>query len=424
MENIENTQQTEQEDTGETTETFFGRGVLTGLFLGLALSLLGYILFVKDKTGADATVEEASGQQASIANDHTMSKIRAVEQLIKSHFYLSEVDDSQLEEGIYDGMVDSLGDKYAAYYTPEELVEATQENKGIYYGIGAYLSIDNETSFPFLQGIIPETPAEEAGLQRGDIILEIDGESAYQMSLKDVVDRVKGEEFTTVMLTILRGEERLEVEVERRKVDTPTVKSEMLEEDIGYISIQEFDQVTANQFAKEYESLKQQDVRALIIDLRGNPGGVLDTAVQIGRELLPSGLIVYTEDKAGNRAEYTCDGTKEIKIPLVVLVDGGSASASEVLTGAIKDYGVGTIMGTKTFGKGIVQKVFTVSDGSAVKMTISGYYTPKGNNIHGIGIEPDVEVPFDAKAYYTENPEDRVDNQKEAAISYLKEKLK
>ena len=240
------------------------------------------------------------------------------------------------------------------------------------------------------------------------------------MSLSDVVSRVKGDEGTKVTLSIIRGDETFDVEVERRKVDRPTVTGEMLEGEIGYIRISEFDSVTIDQFTENYQKIREEGAKGLILDLRGNPGGLLNAVVSIGQQLLPEGLIVYTEDKAGNQEEHTCDGEHEIDIPLVVLVDGGSASASEILTGAIKDYGVGTIMGTKTYGKGIVQKMYGLSDGSAIKLTVSAYYTPKGNNIHGVGIEPDIEVEFDADAYYSE---DRVDNQKEAALSYLQEQI-
>ena len=308
----------------------------------------------------------------------------------------------------------------ANFYSKEELEDLYESSLGIYYGVGAYVSLDSATNLAKISGIIEGTPAEEADLRTDDIIYKVDGESTFQMSLSDVVSRVKGDEGTKVTLSIIRGDETFDVEVERRKVDRPTVTGEMLEGEIGYIRISEFDSVTIDQFTENYQKIREEGAKGLILDLRGNPGGLLNAVVSIGQQLLPEGLIVYTEDKAGNREEHTCDGEHEIDIPLVVLVDGGSASASEILTGAIKDYGVGTIMGTKTYGKGIVQKMYGLSDGSAIKLTVSAYYTPKGNNIHGVGIEPDIEVEFDADAYYSE---DRVDNQKEAALSYLQEQI-
>ena len=195
----------------------------------------------------------------------------------------------------------------------------------------------------------------------------------------------------------------------------------MLDEETAYIQIVEFDDVTIDQFADALATAKGSGMKGLILDLRANPGGSLNAVVEVARMLLPEGLIVYTEDKYGEREEYTCDGTRQLEVPLVVLVDMNSASAAEILAGAIKDYGIGTLVGTTTFGKGIVQQIIPFSDGSAVKLTISSYFTPNGNNIHGIGIEPDIQCEFDAEAYYnTENP---YDNQLERAREVLKEKI-
>jgi carboxyl-terminal processing protease len=196
------------------------------------------------------------------------------------------------------------------------------------------------------------------------------------------------------------------------------VQFEMLDDQIAYIEIEEFDDVTVDQFADALAMAKGSDMEGLIIDLRANPGGSLSAVVDIAGMLLPKGLVVYTEDKEGNRSEYSSDGTHEIQVPLVVLVDGNSASASEILAGAIQDYGIGTLVGTTTFGKGIVQQVIGLDDGSAIKLTISSYFTPNGRNIHGIGIEPDVECEFDGETYY--NTEDHYDNQLEKAKEVLR----
>ena len=214
----------------------------------------------------------------------------------------------------------------------------------------------------------------------------------------------------------------LHVTVERAKVESPTVKYEMLDDNMAYIQIVEFDDVTIDQFTDALATVKGSDMKGLILDLRGNPGGSLDAVVQIARKLLPEGMIVYTEDKAGKRTEYTCDGKTPLEVPLVVLVDMNSASASEILAGAIQDYGIGTLVGTTTFGKGIVQQIMPFTDGSAIKITISAYYTPNGRNIHGTGIEPDVECEFDGDAYY--NSDTPVDNQLEKAKEVLKDLMK
>ena len=220
-----------------------------------------------------------------------------------------------------------------------------------------------------------------------------------------------------MVLTLVREGEAdyLEIPVERRKIESPTVSSEMLENQIGYIEITEFDDVTEDQFAEALAECRGNGMKALILDLRSNPGGNLSTVCEISRMLLPKGMIVYTEDKYGTRDEYTCDGARKLEVPAVVLVNDYSASASEILAGALKDHGMATIMGTTTFGKGIVQRVISLSDGSAVKLTVSKYYTPNGNDIHEKGIEPDVVVEFDADAYYDEG----IDNQLQEAISYL-----
>ena len=269
--------------------------------------------------------------------------------------------------------------------------------------------------------MIEGAPAEGAGLRPDDVIYQVDGVDTYGMTLNEVVSIVRGEEGSTVTLNIIRGNENFDVDVVRAKVTSETAKGEMLEDDIGYIQISEFADVTVDQFTEAYAVLKGKGAKALILDMRGNPGGLLSAAVDICRQILPEGLIVYTEDKQGKREEYTCDGTRRIEIPMVVLVNGGSASAAEIVTGAIKDHGVGTVMGTTTYGKGIVQKIYSLSDGSAIKLTVSAYYTPNGTNIHETGIEPDVEVLFDAEAYYAE---ESVDNQLEAAKEYLKKQMK
>ncbi len=413
----------EKEEKKENWGKSFTIGMLSGLLLATVAVwgvFIGRTLYEKHSSRVAETAATGESGDESVVNQNTLSKMISIEDIVEERYYLDEISVSELEEGVCDGMIEALGDKYAAYYTAEELSEQLETNEGSFYGIGAYISIDEETETPFLSGIIEGTPAQEAGLRTGDIIYAVDGERTYQMTLDDIVARVKGEEGTKVVLTVIRGEEVFDQEVVRRKVDRPTVSSEMLENNIGYIQITEFKDVTVDQFTENYAVLKGSGMEALIIDLRGNPGGVLDAVVDICRQILPKGLVVYTENKAGERKEYSCDGKREIQIPLVVLVNGGSASAAEVMTGAIKDYGIGTIIGTTTYGKGIVQKIISLADGSAVKLTTDAYFTPNGNNIHGTGIAPDIEVEFDAEAYYGE---EAVDNQLEAAKEYLEKEL-
>ncbi|MBD5394112.1 MAG: S41 family peptidase [Lachnospiraceae bacterium] len=321
-------------------------------------------------------------------------------------------------------MVAALGDPYSEYYTKEELEETLNSNKGISYGIGAYISLDQEMDMAMISGVMEDTPAEEAGLREGDIIYKVDGEETFGLSLSAVVSLVKGPENTTVHLTIYRENEPdfLEIDVTRgKRIETETVDSGMLEgtDNIGYLRIREFDGVTVDQFNEAMAELRANDMKGLVLDLRSNPGGDLTAVVDIARRLLPEGLIVYTEDKAGKRSEYTCDGEYEIDIPMVVLVNEYSASASEILSGAIKDYNKGTLIGTTTYGKGIVQRIIRLDDGTAVKLTVSAYFTPSGKNIHGIGIEPDIELEYDYEAY----EKDGTDNQVEKAIEVLEGKI-
>ena len=407
-------------------KSFLG-GIVTGVLVA-ALILSGVFMGRSAWNLYQASrAQEAAAQSAgentksdTVANQQTMEKLKLLEDTI-GKYYLESVDEQTLEKGVYDGLVKALGDPYSVYYSAEELKELQDKTEGIYYGIGAYIGIDADTSLPRLTGIIEGTPAQESGLRAGDLLYKVDGEEVQGLELTQVVSKVKGEEGTTVHLTIIREGESdyLEIDVVRRKVESPTVNQKMLDNNIGYIQITEFDTVTLDQFTEALAVCRGSGMKGLILDLRGNPGGNLNTVCDIAREILPKGLIVYTEDKNGKRTEYTCDGTNQIKEPLVVLVDTGSASASEILAGAIKDYGIGTLVGTTTFGKGIVQRIISLSDGSAVKLTVSNYYTPKGNNIHKIGIAPDIEEKFDGEAYYN----DGVDNQLNKAIEIMNGKL-
>ena len=359
-------------------------------------------------TSAEGAVAE------SIVNDDSIKKLEAIEDVIDEYYYKEEdIHTDEMIEGMYAGMVASLGDPYSVYYTAEEWEALMQDTEGIYYGIGAYVQLDITTGFGKINGVIENTPAQEAGLREDDIIYMIDGEIMQGYELSEIVARIKGEEGTTVHLTIYReGEEDyLEIDVVRKQIESPTVSYELFDNGVGYIRITEFDDVTVDQFAEALAVVKGSGASGLILDLRSNPGGSLSAVVDIARQILPEGLIVYTEDRAGKRVEYNCSGANEWKLPLVVLVNGNSASASEILAGAIKDYGIGTLVGTTTFGKGIVQRIIQLTDGTAIKLTVSAYYTPNGNNIHNIGIEPDIECEYDRDAYYDEG----IDNQLERA---------
>lgn len=402
----------------------FAGGLIAGIVLTLFLGC-GYFAgtqlyraFQEQKGAVSASGD--SQEAVSVANPATMQKMGVLEEMI-DEYYLEDAQESALEQGVYKGMIEALQDPYSTYYSQEELEELQNKTQGIYYGIGARVGIDADTQLPRIASVIEGTPAQEAGLMAGDLLYEVDGTCVQGMDLNSAVALVKGDEGTIVHLTVIREGETdyLEFDVERRKLENETVSYEMMEDGIGYIQIQEFDDVTVDQFSEALDACRREGMQGLILDLRGNPGGNLSTVCEIARMMLPEGLIVYTEEKNGDREEYTCDGSRQLTEPLVVLVDSNSASASEILAGAVKDYGIGTLVGTTTFGKGIVQRIMKLSDGSAVKLTVSKYYTPKGNNIHEIGISPDVEVPFEAEAYL----EDGTDNQLDKAVEVLKEKM-
>lgn len=385
-----------------------GKFVL-GVVVGLLVALITFSFALK-VTGSYTTEQNP-----------ILKKIETLENTIHKKFYLAEITDEELEEGLYRGMLEALDDPYSEYYTVEELEEVLDSTEGIYYGIGAYLMLDTDTGLPRVTGVIEGAPAEEVDLRPDDLIYKADDTELQGLSLRESVALIKGPENTEVVLTIIRDGDELEVPVQRRKVESPTVQFEMLDDDMAYIEITEFDDVTVDQFADALAMAKGSDMKGLILDLRANPGGSLSAVVDIARMMLPKGLIVYTEDKQGKRTEYTCDGARELGIPLVVLTDGNSASASEILAGAIQDYGIGTLVGTTTFGKGIVQQLIGLDDGSAIKLTISSYYTPNGRNIHGTGIAPDVECEFDGETYY--GTDDHYDNQLEKAKEVLKQKI-
>ncbi len=396
-----------------------------GLVAGMAVSLfIICVVFLAVHVDRWVNGVETSKNSPALSDGGVQEKIDTIEEMIRYYYYRDEdIDDEAMQEGIYKGILRSLGDPYSEYYTKQELADLMDQTQGIYYGIGAGIQLDTATSYPKIVKVYDGTPAQEAGLREEDIVFEVDGVSTYGMSTTDVVALIKGEDGTYVNLTIVRDgvDDYMSFDVQRRQVDIPTVEFRMLDEQKAYIQITEFDDITVQQFADALAKARENGMDGLILDLRSNPGGSLDAVVRIAQMILPEGMIVYTENKYGYREEYTCDGKHELEVPLVVLVNGNSASASEILAGAIKDYGIGTLVGTTTYGKGIVQSIIPLEDESAVKVTVSSYYTPNGNNIHGIGIEPDVECVFDGEAYYGDDS--HPDNQLDAASQVLEEML-
>lgn len=328
----------------------------------------------------------------ALSDVKTVQKLNYLEELIDEE-YLDEKDESSLREGLYAGLLAGLKDPYSTYYTAEQYKELNTSNEGSYVGIGAVLQKDDAGGAKIIQ-LYEGGPGEQAGLKKGDVIKAVDGADVTDKETSDIASMVRDSEKDSVMLTIQRENEEKtrDVKVEIRDVEIQTVSHEMLSEDTGYIRISEFSEVTSDQYKKAFADLKDQGMKKLVVDLRDNPGGLLTAVCGVLRQILPEGLIVYTEDKNGKREEETCDGKNKLDMPLAVLVNGNSASASEIFAGAVKDYGIGTIVGTTTYGKGVVQTIHSLTDGSAVKITIAKYFTPKGNDINKKGINPDVEA--------------------------------
>lgn len=353
----------------------------------------------------------------SVLDRDTVNKIDEIYRIIDNTF-IEEVDKDAIREGIYKGMLEALDDPYSVYYTQEEYKEMMESSSGTFEGIGAYLSQDPNTNQVTVVRPIKGSPAEDAGILSDDIIIEVDGENVEDFDLNLVVSKIRGPKNSQVKLGIKReGEsELLYFDVKRATINVESVSYEMLDDKIGYIIITEFADATGKQFAEAYDELMDNGMEKLIIDLRANGGGYVDTSVEVADKLIEKGTVVSIKDRHGKGETYQDKGDDNfITIPCVFLVDENTASASEILTGAIKDYGLATVIGTQTFGKGIVQDILPLKDGSGLKVTNSKYYTPNGENIHKIGIEPDIIVEWDGDRYRTEG----IDNQLEAAKSYL-----
>lgn len=346
----------------------------------------------------------------------SMVKTAGISDLIDD-VYMGEVDEQKLADSMYAGLLSGLDDPYSRYYSKEEREEEDRSNAGEYEGLGIVMGQMKDSGEIVIVQCYEGGSAASAGVEPGDILYAVDGESVEGKELSDISSAIQEKEEKDVVLTLVREQEdgsiqQMDITVTKGKVEMNYVSGEMLDGDTGYLAITQFTGVTSEQFAETYQSLKEQGMKRLIVDLRDNPGGLLDAVCDTLRQILPEGMIVYMEDKQGSREEYTCDGETPIDIPLAVLVNENSASASEIFAGAVKDHGIGTLVGTTTYGKGIVQTYYRLKDGSEVKLTTAKYFTPNGTNIHGTGIEPDVTV---------EASEDReTDAQLEKALEVIK----
>jgi carboxyl-terminal processing protease len=383
-----------------------------GLLLAGGTGIGVYMLCSQNAKNSQKAISE-------VLDDSTVSKLSEITSYIRA-YYMDEYDVEDLQNSLIAGYVDGLGDRYTVYYTAEEYEDLKISTTGTYYGIGAGLQQDADTMQVTVTKIYTGTPSEDAGLKENDIILYVDDIEATSMELSLLVQKIRGEEGTTVHLQVYRPStaETLEFDVERKNVVLPSVEGQMLSGNIGYIAIGEWQDNTPEQFKEIVERLEGDGMESLIIDVRSNPGGLVDSVVEVLDYILPKGILVYTEDKYGQRKNYTSDADC-IQYPMAVLINGNSASASEIFAGAIKDYSYGTLIGTTTFGKGIVQSIFALPDGDALKVTTAKYYTPNGNYIHGVGIDPDIELEYEYSGPTDEAYDMQYDNQLQKAIQIL-----
>ena len=385
------------------------------VFIGLGLCLLVYLSF---------SVGNATGKRTAIANENgiPLAKINKIENLI-DQYYLFDIDKNKQQEGAVEGYVKSLGDPYSEFLTKEEMDSLNQQTEGEYAGVGIVVT-PSETGAITVVSAIKGSPAFEKGIKKDDIILKINGRDYNASQMNDAVKVMKGKPNTDVKLTIARMENKtskiFDVNITRRMISLTTVNSQKIG-DIGYINITQFDRKTDKEFIEQYENLKKQNVKSIVLDLRNNPGGLLDSTVKIADYLLPQGVIVKTVDK-NKKEDVQKSDSSEQNLPMVVLVNGSSASASEILTGALKDYKKATIVGEKTFGKGIVQTIIPMEKGEGLKLTISEYFSPNGNKIHKQGVKPDVEIKLDEKAKGIGVEFMKEDNQLQKALEILNKK--
>ena len=410
----------------------FWTGMITGLLGSLSVVLIIAAVLVFTDFGSklnsavvtQAKEEEKTESLNTVNYQRMINKLEFLQKLVDKNF-LEGSDKASFEEGVYKGFIESLDDPYSVYYTADEYNTMIESSSGKYCGIGATVTQNAKTGIITIVTPFATGPAYKAGIKPGDIIYKINGVEVTGKDLTKVVSEMKGEAGTKVKVTIIREgvNDPIVLTIVRKEIEVPTIEKKILSGKIGYIAISEFDEITVSQFDSAVDALEKEGMKGLIVDVRNNPGGRLASVVEILDRLLPPELIVYQLDKDGNRSESYADDDTKVTIPMAVLINGNSASASEIFAGTLQDYKAATLVGTQSFGKGIVQQIFPISDGTAVKLTISKYYTPKGRNIHGIGITPDVEVDLDeAMKKEVTIPVDK-DNQLQKAISVLKKKI-
>ncbi|MCR5785022.1 MAG: S41 family peptidase [Eubacterium sp.] len=405
----------EEKDLEEEKHSEYKKGIIHGIIgavlvlvlAGLVFMGVSYLRYMQAKKSAEQTqTTEESGDASgdNVVSELTLTNTLTSETLEKlgyiyaiiNRYYCEDVDVDDMLDGMYAGLLEGIGDAYSSYYTVDEYKRLSEKNSGSYAGIGATFSTDPDTGYPIVMFVYPDTPAEDVGLEAGDIVIAVDDEDVSEMELEEVVALIRGEEGVDVTLTYIRGEQVNTVVATREEVELASVAGTMLDDGVGYLRITSFTKSTGEQFEEYTELFLDEGMTSMIIDLRNNGGGLIDGAADVLDYLLPEGTIVYTvEEKDEVRKDYTSDEETKLEIPIVVLINGNTASASEIFAEAIREFEWGTLVGTTTYGKGVYQVTLALPDGSAVKVTNGKFYSSSGKNFDGVGIDPDVELEYE-----------------------------
>ena len=386
--------------------------VLVAFITFFVTSIVMYQYFTTDGFGKRAVAKAKESEEIV----ETLEQYRR----IIDKYYLGDVDEEKLKEGAISGYIEGLGDEYTEYISKEDMADYMADTMGNFVGVGIYMVQDTETNRIMVLSPIKGGPAQKAGVQPGDYIISVDGVEYSGEQMTEASNNIKGEEGTTVKIEILRGDETLNFELTRENIKVNPVEGEVLEDDIGYITFSSFDEGTADEFKSKFEELKGQGITSLIIDLRNNGGGIVDEALNIANYILDKdSVILYEVNKSNEEEVEKTTDNPIINMPIVVLTNGNTASSSEILAGALKDHRKATIVGTKTYGKGIIQQIITLSDGSGLKITSEKYLTPNRTEINKVGIEPDEEVELPDSVTNVLNVERSEDTQLQKAIEVL-----
>lgn len=383
----------------------------------MLMVLVAFITFLVTTIGMNEYFNSKNNNEST---DAIVSEINNFRRIIDK-YYLGEVDEEKLKEGVIKGYIEGLEDPYTEYISKEDMQDYLEDTMGNFVGIGIYMVEDKETNKIMVLSPIKNSPAEKAGIQPGDYIIKINDVEYTGEQMTEASNKIKGEEGSTVKLEILRENETLTYEIKRENIKVNPVEGKVLENNIGYIAFSSFDQETAEDFKNKYEELSKQGIKSLIVDLRNNGGGIVSVALEIADYFTPKdSVLLYEVDKNNNEEIEKSKNDPIINMPVIILTNENTASSSEILAGALQDLGIAKIVGTKTYGKGVIQEVLSLPDGSGIKITSEKYLTPNKREINKVGIQPDVEVELPETVTNILNVEEKDDTQLQKAIEMLK----